>query len=71
MNDMNKLRSHELRAQHRTMDDINDFESWAQGSRCYRKLKAIDDMNDFESWALGFSGNEQLIVVDHINDLML
>ena len=32
-----------------TMDDMNEFDSWAQGSRCYEQLKVVVDMNDFES----------------------
>ena len=31
------------------MDDMNEFDSWAQGSRCYEQLKVVVDMNDFES----------------------
>ena len=30
--------------------DINDFESWAQGSICYEQLKVVDYMNNFELW---------------------
>ena len=36
------------------MDDMNDLESWAQGSRYYEQLRAMIDMNNFESWAQGF-----------------
>ena len=31
------------------MDDINDFASCAQASKCYEQLKVVDDMNDFGS----------------------
>ena len=30
------------------MVDIDGFESWAQGSRCYEQVKVIDYMNDFK-----------------------
>ena len=33
------------------MVDINDFGSWAKGSRCYEQLKVVDYINDFEFWA--------------------
>ena len=29
------------------MDDMNNFGSWAQGSRNYEQPKTMDDMNDF------------------------
>ena len=41
------------------MDDINNFESWAQGSICYVLLKAVANMNDFELWAQGSRCYEQ------------
>ena len=30
------------------MEDMNDSDSWSQGSRCYEKLKAMVDMNVFD-----------------------
>ena len=35
------------------MDDMNDSESWAQGSRCYEQLKVVVDMNNSNLWAQG------------------
>ena len=35
------------------MDDMNNFESWAEYSKCYEKFKVMDDMNDIESSAQG------------------
>ena len=32
------------------MVDLNNFESWAQGSRCYEQLIVVDDMNDSVSY---------------------
>ena len=29
------------------MVDMNDFMSWAQGSKCYDQLRIVDDMNNF------------------------
>ena len=26
---------------------MNNFESWAKGSRCYKQLMTVDDMNDY------------------------
>ena len=37
----------------RAMDDMNNFESWAEYSKCYEKFKVMDDMNDIESSAQG------------------
>ena len=37
--------------QHKPIIDMNEFGSWAQGSRCYEQLKAMDDMNGFRLWA--------------------
>ena len=37
--------------QHKPIVDMNEFGSWAQGSRCYEQLRVVDDMNDFRSWA--------------------
>ena len=28
------------------MDDLNDFGSWAQGSKCHKELSVVDDLND-------------------------
>ena len=28
------------------MDDMNNYGSWTQGSRCYEQLTIVDDMND-------------------------
>ena len=36
----------------RVMVDMKGFESWAQGSRSYEKLKVVDDMNDLGSYEL-------------------
>ena len=50
------------------MIDINDFESWAQGFRCYEQLRVVDDMSYSRLWAQGYGCYEQLNVVDGIND---
>ena len=34
------------------MDDMNDSNLWAQGSRWYEEIIAMDHMNDSESWKL-------------------
>ena len=39
------------------MIDINDFESCAQGSRCYEKLRVVDDI---DSCPLGVSADSCL-----------
>ena len=31
------------------MDDMNDFGSCAQGSRCNEQLRVVDELNDFGS----------------------
>ena len=51
------------------MIDINGFESWAQGSKCYEQLRVVDDMCYSKSWAQGYGCFEQLNIVDGINDL--
>ena len=43
---MNDSRSHELRAQLKIVDDMNDSQLWAQGFKCYEQLRVMDDMND-------------------------
>ena len=30
---------------------MNNYVSWAEGSRCYGQLKVVDEMNDSKSWA--------------------
>ena len=50
------------------MIDINDFESWAQGFRCYEQLRVVDDMSYSRSWAQAYGCYEQLNVVDGVND---
>ena len=37
--------------QHKIIVNMNHFELWAQGSRCYEQLRVVDDFNDFRSWA--------------------
>ena len=49
------------------MDDINDSESLAQGSRYYEQLKIGLDMNDFGSWAHDSKCYEQLKSVSDLN----
>ena len=39
---------HELRA----IDAMNDSESWAHGSKCYKQLKTMIDMNNLASCEL-------------------
>ena len=41
---------------------------WAEGSRCYERLKVVVDMNDSESWGIGSRFYEQLRFVDDMND---
>ena len=42
------------------MDNINNFMSWAQSSKCYEQLKVVDDINDFKSWYQGSKFYEPL-----------
>ena len=46
------------------MDGMNDCKSWAQGSKCYEKLKVVVDVKDSKSCAQGFKCYEQLKVLD-------
>ena len=51
-----KSSGHELRTQDsmnnsRFIDDMKDFESWAQGFRFYEQLRVVDDTNDSRLWA--------------------
>ena len=32
---------------------VNDSQSWAQASWCYKQLRVVDDMKDYGSWAQG------------------
>ena len=50
------------------MVDMNDFESWAQGSWCYEYLMVIGDMSYFGSWSPDSGCYEQLMVVDNMNE---
>ena len=36
------------------MDDMNDFDSWVEGSKCCEQLRVVDDMNYLRLWAQGF-----------------
>ena len=36
------------------MDEIYEFGSWAQGSKCYEWLSFMDEMNDFGLRVEGF-----------------
>ena len=38
----------------RAIDDMKDFGSWAQRSKCYEQLRAIDDINYFRLGAQGY-----------------
>ena len=48
--------------------EMNNFESWAKGSRCYQQLKAMVAMNDYGSWAEGSRCYEQLRDMDDMNE---
>ena len=50
------------------MVDMNEFGSWAKGSRCYEQLRFVDDMSYIGLWAYGSWFYEQLMVVDDMND---
>ena len=50
------------------VNNMKDFELWAQGIRFYEQLKVVNDMKDFGSWAQGFRFYEQLKVVDDMNN---
>ena len=57
------------------MDDLNDFVSWAQATRCYELptrcyelLKGMEDMNESKSWAQGSRRYDKLKVVINMND---
>ena len=47
---------------------MNDSWSWAKGSCCYEKLKALNGRNDFGLWAEDSRLYDQLKVVDEMND---
>ena len=49
------------------MDDMNNYGSWAEGSRCYESLMVVVDMNDSRLWAQGSRSYEQLRVVVNMN----
>ena len=48
----------------RAIDDMKDFGSWAQGSKCYEQLRGVDDMNNFGLYAYGSRCDEQLKAMD-------
>ena len=34
--------------------DMNDFELWSQGFRCYEQLKVVKHISYYSTWAQGF-----------------
>ena len=51
------------------MVDMTNSKFWAQGTRCYEKLKVVVDMSYYKSWAHDFRWYEYLRVMDDMNDL--
>ena len=47
---------------------MNNFGSWAQGSRWYEQLKVVDDMSYSGLWAQGDGCYQQLSIMDEMND---
>ena len=50
---------------------MNDYGSWAKGSRCYKQLRVIDDMYDSESSTQGFRCYEYLRIMDDMSYFVL
>ena len=46
--------------EHKDVDEMNDFRSWAQGSRYVEQLRIFIDMNDSYTWVQGSKCYEQL-----------
>ena len=50
------------------MDDMNDFESCAEGSRSYEKLKSMVDINNSMLWAQDTRYYEKFMAIDNMED---
>ena len=47
---------------------MKKYESWAQGFRYYKQLKAMVVLNDYGSWVESSRCYAQLNIVDNLND---
>ena len=55
----------------RAVDDMTDFNSYAQAPRCYEKVWDNDNIKNSRSWAKGSKFDEQLKVIDNMKDFEL